>query len=1321
MAKRKGKRIYGAGGGGGGGGGNQVVNVQQTVQVQAPVYNPTYTPDNPGLQSTSFAQLQFLLCEGEIQGPVGGNTVDALERSVFLDDTPVRIGDVVSPQPEDLVFSWGRPAAGSVPAGDGQSGVPGYVRVSNVTSVDTLVRNGLPVAQSVSAPDPVGTYIARVLLTFQGLVRTTNQGDVLGTNVDIRIIYTDSNGVNRTAFDGNVSGKFSGQFQKEYEFELEGPGPWRIQVERRSADPGAQETSAFNFSTVVLSLNQRLNYPQSSILTVGLRADQYTSLPQVSIELQGLLIEVPSNYDPVARTYDGDWDGTFQRAYSNNPAWVLRDLIVNDRYGLGEYVDDQLIDRWVLYEIAQYCDQEVPANAAGDTEPRFTCNLILQTSAEAWNVLTQLSSIFRGMLYYASGTIVAVQDRNKPSVYTFNEANTIEQFDDSGKVSAGNFVYAGAAQRARHTVVLASWDDPLDNYQPHVEYVADEPALDRFGYRPLDLRLMGVTSRGQALRAAQWALLSESLLDDTVTFSVNEIGAAIRPGDIISIVDPNKGGRRYGGRIRTVSGNNIQLDGTPPTPAAGWGGSTFSYMVADDEGQPVIQERQIASLNGDTVVLVAQPDPPVAPPVVTFPWMIDTPDWSPQEFRVLTVDEQDGGVYAISALRYREDIYNAVDFDTPLNDNEDYLFQIVNPDAPTITTAQIIWDNGQAKIDVAWRPASTNTVLNGFDISVKGYRLQYQSGELQDDGTINFSDVWREVARQEDTREQIPINQFVSGDRYRVRVCAIGRLNAESPWVEADVDDITVWFPMPDLAGTFNDGTARNAVLSHLNQSTGSQLFTWNINVPLPPYVTGVELSAQPERALEFPENNGLREPDADGFYTIGEFGIQDYFAIAFHSDQNWTARIRLTTAIQGLFGDTFTTDTIARDEIVPPSPIEFRVVYEGSAQSRVGQKRFSWELPEVDTTVFKWPTGEITDISVYDIRYRQGTTPDWGQSYSLFSDGIPGDQTWFETNLFDYGTWCVMIKSVDQTGWESDDYAVVTVNIGDPLPTNVVDRIDLRDQDFPGDVDNFTRFGIDSGLIYNTPYTDPMYTLPYDDEFYEGISGFLLRQDDASALSSYTATFGVSYASAQLVIYTQANATYRWFIRKLASGNDLMYPTPLTDPFYLLPVDGLIITDDSEFIVTDGADDILAEYAGGLNEPMYGPGSDTGAEGWHPYAPNEVLEVGTYQARLDMISLDGTTRGEVSDVDFVLDYPDVNWQGEDVAVAATGTRITFPINTFRVLKAVNLTVQDNSFAPGAPVNAVIEFKDRAYIDVQTIDASGTPVAGVVDVFAVGY
>ena len=1323
MTKKK--RIHGAGGGGGGGGGgNQVVNVNQEVIVQNPVYTPTYTPDDPGLKSTSFAQLQMLVCEGEVYGPVRQDptqpaTIEDLERAVYLDNTPVRQGATVSPQPEDLVFSWGRPHVGVVPPGEGQSGVPGFVRVSNVTSVDSLVRKDFPIAQTISAPDTTGNYLARVLLTFAGLQRNTDKGDVLGSSVEIRITYQDANTIEREAYKGSVSGKFSGQFQKEYEFELEGPSPWRVQVERLTGDPGTSERNEFNFSSLILSLDQKLSYPQSSMLSIGLRADQYNQLPEVSVEMRGCLVEVPSNYDPETRAYTGDWDGTFKRAYSNNPAWVLRDLIVNDRYGLGSYIDTDLVDRWVLYEIAQYCDAEVPANEAGDMEPRFTCNLILQTSEEAWNVLQQLSSIFRGMLYYASGTIVATQDRDRMAVYTFNESNTIEQFDDSGKVSQGNFVYAGPAKRARHTVVLASWDDPKDGYQPRVEYVADEEAIGTLGYRAMDLRLMGVTSRGQALRAANWALLSESLLDDTVSFSTNEVGSAVRPGDNIAILDPGKSGRRYGGRIKAVSGDTITIDDIPPIPPTGWTGSTFSYMIAGPTGEPALYTRHIVKMMGDQVTLSVDTAAPA--PVATFPWMIEAPNRSAQRFRVLTVEEQEGGIYAITALRYREDIYDAVDFDTPLNDNEDYLYQVINPDAPTITTAQVIWDNGQAKIDVAWQPASSNAVLNGFDLSVRSYRLQYEAGELQPDGTIRWDGVWREVEQQFDNREQIPIAQFVATDRFRVRVAAVGRLGAESEWAQADVDDITVWFPMPDLGGTHEPGDLPNAKLDHLNQSNGSHLYTWRVDVSLPPYVNGIELQAAPTRPLNATEAEGLRDPDHGDYYVIGQFPIQDYYSFPFHSAQSWNLRFRLTTAIPGLEGTTYATDRVDREEIVPPAVVNFRVVHERGAQSRVGADRFSWEMPDPPPFAVKWPLRKVTDIATFNIRYRAGTTPDWDRSFALFSDGIPGDQTWFETHLFDYGEWVIMIKPQDVTGWESDDFASVVMGVGEPLPTNAVHRIDFRDQDFPGVLDNFTKRASTGSLMYPAPLTDAIYQLPVTDAMYEGLSGFYLEQTDATDESNYTVTFRNDYDDCQLVIYTQATSTYRWFLRELPGSMDLMYPPPLTDPFYGGEATGKLVTDMVDDVATEKGDHFLVVYSSDIHGLMYATGGYTGAQGWHPYAPNEALETGTYEARLEMISLDGTTPGKVTDVDFVLDYPDVNWQAEDFAVPAAGARLTFPPKTFRVLKAVQMTVQDDSYAPGNATNAILTFKDDAFIDIKTLDPSGNPVAGVVDVFAVGY
>ena len=1316
------KKIHGAGGGSSGGG-NQTVVVNQNV----PVYNPTYTDDDPGLRSTSFAQLQFLICEGDIEGPAYGNDIHGLERSVFLDDTPIRVGSLVTPTPADLVFSYGRPNGQ-------QTAVPGYNRIGAVTGVDTAVKYQQPVSQTVTASDPNATYYARVLLTFAGLVFQNNKGDVLGTDVALRIEYTDALATNRVAYNDSLSGKFSGQFQREFEFLLEGPAPWRITVHRdtedddqRNADGNTYRTN-FNFSTIVAVIDQKLSYPYSSVLTVGLRADQYSNLPQVSVEMKGLKIEVPSNYDPVTRIYTGDWDGTFKLAYSNNPAWVLRDLIVQNRYGLGSYVSSAQVDKWTLYSIAQYCDQKVPA-PNGTEEPRFTCNLVLQTAEEAWNVLQQLSSIFRGLLYYAGGRIVAIQDRPTETVFTFNESNTIEEFSDDGKVSEGNFKYSGAAKRARHTVVLASWDDPLDNYQPRVEYIADEEGIARFGYKAMDLRLFGVTSRGQALRAANWALLSEAVLDDTVTFRSNEIGAAVRPGDVVAILDPTKSARRYGGRIREVAGDVITLDDAPAIPNGGWAGSTFSYMVADAEGQPVLQERTIISVSGAVVTLVT--DSSAAAPVVTFPWMVETADRTAQRFRVLTVEEQEDGIYAFTALRYRDDIYNTVDFDTPLKDNEDYLYTAVGPGTPTFTRAQIIWDNNQAKIDVEWLPASTNAVTNGFDLTVKEHRLQYQAGSLLDNGSILYDNVWRELERQNDNREQIPIDQYVSTDRFKVRVCAVTRAGQQSEWAETDVNDLQLWFPMPDLGGTHQElvpgagstdpGLQPNAVLSHLNQSTGSQLFTWQIKVPLPPYVDGVALSARPSRPLNDTEAAGLLPPDDDGWYFIANIKTDDYYAVAFHALVTWDVRINLTTSIPGITDTTYAYDIVDRAELMPPAVENFRVVVEGGAQSRVGQKRFSWELPENPPFIEKWPLARINDLAVFNVRYRQGTTPNWDLSFALFSDGIPGDQTWFETNLFDYGQWCVMIKPVDRTGWESDEYATITLGIGDPLPTNVVDRIDVRDQGFLGTLDNFAVKATGSGLIYPTPLTDPMYILPLDDQFYEGISGFFLEQIDPALLSEYTVTFGNLFDNSQLIIYTQADATYRWFLQKLAGSDADMYPSPLTDPFYSSDNSGLISTEVNDLITTDGGDHILAVYQADLDGLIYITGTDSGSAGWHPYAPNEELASGAWQARLEMISLDGTTKGMVTDVDFVLDYPDVNWQGEDVNVPAAGARVTFPPDTYRSLKAVSLTVQDNSFAPGVATNAVVEFKDKDFVDIRCLDSSGQPVDGVVDVFTVGY
>lgn len=1334
------KQIYGAGGGGS--------RSSAPKQKEAP--KPKITQDDEKLRSVSFAKIQFLLCEGEIEGPAYGNSSEGLERSVFLDDTPIRSASgQVSPQPEDLVFSWGRESSQ-------QSGVPDYNRTSETIGVDQLVRKDSPISQSATGSVAGGTYYARVILTWQGLYQSVvdgdeasrgNTGDVLDYRVKYKIFYADNLGVSRTVYDKSVKGKFSGQFQRSHEFLLEGPGPWTVTVERRTEDDEDTEAdayttlSAFNFSTLVLSLDQKFNYTHSSMLSVGVRADQYSAIPNVAIELKGMKIDVPSNYDPEARTYNGIWDGTFKRVYSNNPAWVLRDLIINDRYGAGQYITSDSVDKWTLYEIAQYCDEQVPASGGG-TEPRFTCNLLLQSGEEAWNVLQQLSSIFRGLLYYASSLAIAAQDRPKDPIFTFNEANTIEQFSEDGKVSRGNFEYSGTARRARHTVVLASWDNPDDDFEPRIEYVTDDETYSAFGYRPLDLRLLGVTSRGQALRAANWVLLTERLLDDTITFSTNEIGMSLRPGDIIKVADTTKAALRIGGRILEVNGLDITLDQEPQNPPGGWGGATLSWMYADSNGDPQLQVANITNQTNNVVTIDSDGG---NPPVPTFPWLIEFPNRTAQLFRVLTVAEQEGGVFAITALRYREDIYNAVDFDTPLDEDENYLFKPVNPDAPTVDLARVIWDNNQAKIEVRWLPPTNTPILFEFNLQVVSYRVQWQAGTVEEDGSVGWDGAWREVPPQFDDRELISLQELNITDKFRVRVAAVSRLGIQSDWSDLVVaDDITTWLPMPDISG--QDPSTGTSRLTFLNQSRGSQLFTWSFaGIAVPPYVNGMLLEVKPNRPLTATESKGLDEPNAEGWYVFNTYPLDEYAVTIFHADTNWNCRASFTTAVYGLSGDSYMTTVVDRDDIVPPAPDSFAVVTTTVNKSIAPIRRFSWSLPTQNITgdgggtipggtppaiTANWPLGKVTDITEFQVRYKAGFENNWDFGLDLFADGVPGDQRFFETDLFNSGQWTVMIRAIDATGWISDNQASIVVNLGDPIPTNVVETIQATD-DWPGQKTNLeVRTGVDwanSYVLCVSPNTNtyvmsdvindagtsictdaPNYNSP---EFNPGsgnnynnadltprsevnIGTGALLQIDPQQDSFYYWVIDVVTDGAGILITTAAEGSYQWFIREIGDDLDgpmypnpqtgLIYPDPQTDYFYI------------ETILTVG-------------------------DNAHPYAPFEILRAGQYELICKLKSTDGVDLAALNEVKVELDYPDLRTSLEDVAVPASDQRVNFAEPFPNRCKAVSVTIQDPTGSVTLPATAYIRGKDVNGFDIRLLDSTGSIVSGLIDVVAVGY
>jgi predicted phage tail protein len=377
----------------------------------------------------------------------------------------------------------------------------------------------------------------------------------------------------------------------------------------------------------------------------------------VSADLLGLKIKVPTNYNPDARTYSGVWNGTFKTVYSNNPAWVFYDLLTNKRYGAGEFISESQIDKFALYAIGQYCDQRVP-NGRGGTEPRFTFNAYITSRGEAYDVLNSIAASFRGMLYYQAGSIVPVQDVPKAVTKIFTPANVIQQQNDNGEVTEPPFTYEGTARKARKTIALVSWNDPDDSYKEKIEYVEDRNGLNRYGYNELQIRAIGTTTQGQAQRIGRWALLTDQLETEVVSFKVATEGFFLMPGEIIGVADPSKGAKRYGGRIVSATTTALTLDA-----AFVFTGAAYSLSVMLPNG--TVQTRTVTSGSGTKSAITVAPAFSSAPQQGAV-WVLQENDQGVRKFRVISAAENDGEVTVVAVL-YAEGKYALADNDTILS------------------------------------------------------------------------------------------------------------------------------------------------------------------------------------------------------------------------------------------------------------------------------------------------------------------------------------------------------------------------------------------------------------------------------------------------------------------------------------------------------------------------------------------------------------------------------------------------------------------------------------------------------------------------------
>lgn len=590
--------------------------------------------DRDSLHSTSYARIVDLLSEGEIVGPVDGL------KSVYFDETPVLSSDgTANFSGYDIQFRSGT---------QDQDPVSGFPASESTTSVGVEFKASTPWTHTFTNTE---LDAVRVTLAVSGLQKVNQKnGNITGYRVDYTIELSSNGGPYSTVVSSAFDGKTTSTYARSHRIDLpSGGAPWTVRVSRSTAD---SSTNYISDTTLVQAyteiIDAKLRYPMSALAAIKIDASQFSSIPTRAYHLKGRIIRVPSNYDADRRTYTGTWDGTFKTAYSNNPAWVFYDILTNDRYGLGDVLDAGYIDKWGLYEIGQYCDESVPTGVGSTTEPRFTCNCYLQSAADATAVLSDLATVFRGIVYWGNGSAIPVADMPRDPSYTYTAANVID----------GKFQYQGSARSTRYTVCYVSYNDPDDMYNTKVEAVEDADGIARYGIVATSITAFACSSRSQAHRLGLWTLLTSQRETRSVTFSVGLDGAIATPGQIIRIADPAIAGKRIGGRLHAVnSAVQVVVDKNDAIVV----GDTLICTLPSGK----TESRTVSAVDGTTITVGTAFS---AAPEAESIWAVVNADLQTQTFRVVSVTEGDGSTFDIAAVQNEQSKYAAVDYGSALSD-----------------------------------------------------------------------------------------------------------------------------------------------------------------------------------------------------------------------------------------------------------------------------------------------------------------------------------------------------------------------------------------------------------------------------------------------------------------------------------------------------------------------------------------------------------------------------------------------------------------------------------------------------------------------------
>lgn len=771
---------------------------------------PVEAPDS--LQSTNIAKILLAVGEGEFDGT-------PTDRDIYLDNTPIMdaSGNVNFP---GVKWEW-RP--GSVE----QDYIQGIPSVESETTVNVELRSDNPFTRALSN---IQLSAVRVRMSWPRLAQQDSSGNTNGYRIEYAIDIATDGGAYVEAHLGAVDGKTTNGYQRSVRVNLPAAtSGWMMRVRRIT--PNANSGTVADTMTIAgytEIIDEKLRYPNTALLYIEFDAQQFQNIPAVTVKCKAKRWPVPTNYDQVTRTYTGVWDGTFKQAWTNNPAFATYGICVEDRFGLGKRIKSWMVDKWEMYRIAQYCDQLVP-NGQGGQEPRYLCDLNLQGRAEAWTLLRDLSAIYRGMVYWAHGSLFMQADmpRAQDIDYVFTRANVID----------GEFVYGGAERNTHYSRALVSYDNPANNYDTDVIPVTDLALQRRYRDRPVEISAIGCTRASEAQRRGKWALLSNSQ-DRTVTFKTGMEGRIPLPGYVIPVADELVAGRPNGGRISSAAGRVVTLDRDTPIKA----GDRLILNLPNGTAQA----RTVQSVAGRAVTVTTdysvQPEPELQ-------WAIDYEDLAVQLFRVLKTTRTQEGEYEITALEFNPSKFAAIDTGAKLDERPISVIPVTTVPPPAsvtltsahavdqgiaISTMTIAWPavQGAVSYDVEWRKDNGNWIrlqrTGATSVDVVGIYAGAYLARVRAVSSFDITSIWRDSALTElKGKEGLP--PAVTSLTAASEIFAI-RLKWGLPAGAADTQRTEIWYgPSTDrsLATKLTDLAYPQSEYVMSGLAAGARFFFW--------------------------------------------------------------------------------------------------------------------------------------------------------------------------------------------------------------------------------------------------------------------------------------------------------------------------------------------------------------------------------------------------------------------------------------------------------------------------------------------------------------